>query len=341
MVRLEEREGRRMPHWTRQYCLRRPRPFAVSHPERYVLACYARSNVDRAYRLAVAAERFAVRHGNQPLAIRLHAFVVSVGTMRRYSKTSVIVGLEQSAQQSAAREHWAQAVAYTEQILKRHPQNSGIRLRALANRASGLHNLGRMADAILAYDALKEDAEAWSGLAANYRAAFSLSREVACWHLGWPIDLTGVRDATIQLGKAPVTWMAYWWLLGHVAWRQTPARLGGLRQSSIRTFELDWNLEYDRILWGLDLLVAALNGDTEVAEKRVRYALTDPPTVVFIGRSGWFDLYSDWLLFLMTYRPDEAIAESRRLIGWCTEYGYDGWAQHWRQRILDPVMPAF
>ncbi len=327
-----------MPQWTRRHRLGAPRAFTIAHPERYVLARFSRGDLNRSYRLALAAERFAVRRGNQPLAMRLHALVMTVGAMRGTSATSVLLGLEQSAQQSAAREHWAQAVAYTEQILKRSPTNSGMRARALANRASGLHSLGRLKDAVQAYDALQKDEEAWSELAPNYHAAFVVSREVARWHQGLSVDLDTVSEATSHLANAPITWMVYWWLLGHVAWQQAPSRLAGIRRSSIRTFELDWNLEYDRVLWGLDLLVAAHGGDTAVAEKRLRYALSDPLTVRYIGRSGWFDLYSDWLGFLTTYRPAEALVENRRLVGWCEEYGYDGWAGHWRQRAFEPVL---
>jgi hypothetical protein len=185
--------------------------------------------------------------------------------------------------------------------------------------------------AVDAYDALIEDGEAFEYLAPNYRVAYLVSREIVQWYRRVPINLQVVGDATPDLAQAPVTWMAYWWLLGHIAWRRTPHRVAGIRASSHRTFGLDWGMDYDRALWGLDLLAAGEGDDTELLERRVRQALHDPVTLAFLGRSAWIDLNLDWLAFLAARRPWEALSEGTRFSDWCDQFGYGGWAAYWRR----------
>lgn len=319
--------------WHREYRLGQPHRISIAAQELHVLNRYRRGEVAQAYGLAVAWERYAVRHGNQPLALRLSAFAHSAGAVRQVPASTALIALEQSAQQAAAMEYWSQAVAYTEEILSRHPTNAGIRGRALANRAAGLHTLGRFDTAVAAYDAYMADHKAWSRLAPNYRIAYAMSREAARWRLGEPVNLPVVGQAIPDLGHAPVTWMAYWWLLGHEAWRKSPERVVDIRQSSIRTFGTDWNMEYDRALWGIDLLAADHDSELEVVERRLRYAIADPSTLRFLGRGSWFDLYSDWLMFLAEKRPGDAAVEIPRSIEWCVEHGYDGWAAYWTKLL--------
>lgn len=318
---------------TRTYRLKMPRRFLISRQESYILRCYSQGHVDRAYRLGVAWERYAVRRGDQVWAHRLHSFSAAVGKVRGQSGRPAIMSLEQSAQQAASQEYWSQAVAYTTYILGRRPVNDGVRARALANQATGLHTLGRLDEALSAYDALMGDRGAWNQLGASYQVGFAVSREIVQWYRQEPINTQVIGDATPDMGQAPATWMAYWWLLGHIAWRQSPNRLAGIRASSHRTFGMDWRLDYDRALWGLDLLAAGDGDDTEVLERRVRHALTDPATLEFLGRSAWIDLYLDWLAFLSIRRPWEAVEAGARFSGWCGEFGCDGWADYWRRNV--------
>lgn len=308
-------------------------PFA--RYERQALKLHASGKMRGAYRLAVALERYAVRHGDQHLADRMREFAVAVGRVsgRPFDPQS-IAALEQAAQQAAAMEQWGSAVAHMAQILVRHPKLTAVRSRARANLATGLNTLGHLPRALAAYDALMEDRAVWAAMAPNFRVGFALNREIVRWYLGESIQLTGLDEATRHFSRAPFTWMAYWWLLGHVAWQRNPDRLRAVRLGSIRTFEDFWGLGYDRALWGLDLL-GAEDTSKHQAEEQVRLALGDPATLKAIGRGGWFDLYADLLLFLELEDPERAVDEARKLVAWCCQRGFDGWASYWEYRLLN------
>lgn len=320
-----------MPQFTRRQCLRAPRPFSILGQERQLLRWYSQGRVDRAYRLAVGWERHAVHRGDQLWAERMRTFSSAIGKVREQPPGTDTVSLEQAAARAASQEFWSQAVSYTQAIIRRGPANPGVRARALANRATGLHTTGYLDTAVQAYDELIEDQEAFDYLAPNYRVAFLVSREIVQWYRRMPINLQVVGDATLDLAQAPVTWMAYWWLLGHMTWQRTPQRVAGIRASSHRTFGLEWRLDYDRALWGLDLLAAGSGDDTGLFERRVRLALKDPVTVELLGRSAWIDLNMDWLTFLAGRRPAEAVTEGATFVAWCQEFGYHGWAAYWQR----------
>ena len=117
--------------------------------------------------------------------------------------------------------------------------------------------------------------------------------------------------------------------LGHSALRDRPSRLAAIRQASIRTFAPEWDLAVERLLWGLDLRINDL-ADRSFHEARVCHALADPLTVRHIGRSGWMDLYADWI----HYHIDQNTVEGPRIWAdhwnWCAANGYEGWAKYWR-----------
>ncbi len=322
-----------MLRWNRQYHLDTARPISFHAQVRQSLRPASWGVAGGAYRLAVAVERHAVRHGDQQLAKRMQDVVIAVSPKLPISRPATLTELERAAARAAAAELWVEALDYTEAILAQRPASPSVRLRALANRASALQVMGRLSEAVPAYDQLQADGEAWQRLALEYRIGFAVAREAAQWYRGHPVELAVVGDATPYLGQAPVTWMGYWWLLGHVAMRRHPTRLAGIRHSSLRSFGLDWQRHWDQALWGLDLFIATGEAEVGTAERRLHAALTDPATLQCIGRSSWIDLYGDWLAYLLTHRPLDAPAAVERFVAWCRHKGYDGWASYWENRL--------
>lgn len=301
-----------------------------------LLRQHARGAMGRSYRLAVALERRAVRRGDQITAAHLHSFVSSLVPSVVMAWPRTIQDLEMAAVKAADSEQWGAALEYILEILARDVQNPDVRLRAMANRASGLHVIGHLGEAIAAYDALMSDSEVWSRISPNYRTGYIVSREAMQWYVGEPVNFAAITEATPSMGRVPATWAGYWWLLAHVVPARMVRRMKEVRLSSLRTFGLDWRLEWDRALWGLDLLVSD-KATVSIAEKRVRYALANDTTRQFIGRTSWFDLYTDWFLFLERHRPEDMAREVPRFVAWCREFGYEGWADYWQDRQGKPA----
>lgn len=325
--------------WRRSYHLGGRQPLAKSGHAGRILHRFAAGKGRQAYRLAVAMERHAIRHGDQVLAQDMRTFVMTVDLARGHGEGMSLSGLEDFGRRSAANEEWREAVVYALHILERSDAPAPVRFRAQMNYATGLHTLGRLQDAQMAYDAVKADALSWNSLAPNYRMALLVNREIIQWHRGMAVDWSVVQQATTEFVAAPVTWMGYWWLFSHVAWRTQRSRLQSIRHSSIRTYEHEWSSHYDRVLWGVDLLICALDSsaNTTLAEDRVRLALADEETVNVVGRSAWFDLYTDLLIFLARNRPAEAEQERAKLQEWCRVHGLDGWAAHWQSDRMGSI----
>lgn len=324
--------------WNRT-CQAGQRHFTLSlaHMEQQAVRLRGLGLVQQAYRVGVAVERYAVRRGDQSRADRWRDFVTGISPEIGLAvASSSVAALEQAAQQAAAREQWGAAVAYVSEILVRKPRVTSVRRRAMVNRATGLHALGRLSDALGSYEDLQGDAAVWTGMAPTFQAGVALSGAVVQWYLGLPVGPHDLDEVTQRFSRAPFTWISYWWLLGHLAWERNPERLVGLRMSSMRTFEDEWGRDVDRALWGLDLLSAAGTPRESAMEQRIRGALNDPRTARAIGRIGWFDLYTDLLLFLELQHPREAIAEAHQLVAWCNDQGFDGWAAYWLDRLAHP-----
>ncbi len=293
------------------------------------MASQSRGNAARAYRLAVAVSRRAIRTGNQCQALRAEQLISTVLAFLKDMSLSPIDSYVRAARLAVDREDWREALACNEAILALRPEDPDIRGRALRNRATVLTILGRFKDALAAYDALMRDRPVWDGMAPGYQVGFQLSRAGAAWHLG-PVCIGELAHAPHHIGHGPSTWQAYWWLMGHVAWRDHPDRLEAVRLSSLRTFGLDWNPQVDRPLWGLDLLASKRSETQNMMKMRLRAALADPLTLQFAGRSGWLSLCSDWLWFHVANRRAEAGQLIAEHVTWCEEHGYDGWASYWR-----------
>lgn len=319
--------------WRRSYHVAGKRSLAKSGHSERILRRFAQGKAVQAYRQAVALERHAIRYGDQVLAQNMRSFVMAAGAAREDGEGMSLSGLEEFGRRAAASEKWAEAIIYAAHILERCDAPRPVRVRAQVNYAGGLHTLGRLQEARRAYDAVRADPWSWNSLAPNYRMALLVNREIVQWHCGAPVDWAVLQEATTEFVAAPVTWMGYWWLFSHVAWRTQRSRLQSIRHSSLRTYEQDWPLHYDRVLWGVDLLICSLDSsaNTDHAEDRVRSALADEETVKVIGRSAWFDLYTDLLIFLARNRSSEAEQERAKLQKWCQMQGFDGWAAHWQE----------
>lgn len=320
--------------WRPQYRVGTPHRLSVRNLMRQALRYRAGGHDVRAYQLASAIERYMVRHGEQMSATRLSEFITTLGPTLLLGKPKSIADLSMAAGTAAAGEHWADALGYLEEILARKPKNPGVRWRTLAHRATVLHMLGYLTRAKDAYDALLHDPEVWQGQSPDHRVRYQASRETVTWHLDRAIDLGRLTDAVPYLARSPHLWAAYWWLMGHEAWRKSPHRVPGIRRSSIRSFGLDWPAGWDSVLWGLDLLDSP-DLVSDAAERRVRWALSDPGILHVIGRSAWLDLYGDWLTYLLTRRRREASLSVEEFIEWCLWHGYPGWAEHWQERSAE------
>ncbi len=243
-----------------------------------------------------------------------------------------IESLERRAQQAAAEEQWGTALAYVSHILERGTRVTSVRRRAMVNRATALHTIGRLTEAVSAYNALPQETEVWAGMAPEFRTATTLSGLVVQCYLDMPLDLDALQNTTPMFNRAPFTWSTYWWLMGHLAWKRNPEQLVSIRRSSQLTFDDTWNRGFDRSLWGLDLLNSLGTAHRATMERRVREALCDPETMAVIGRIGWFDLYTDFLWYLGQYEPLRAADAVNQLITWCDARGFTGWASYWRHR---------
>lgn len=281
-------------------------------------------------RLAITTARQAVNRGNQTEAMAAESFIDSLGPSLAVTG-SLPELLARDARRAVMRDAWTDALAYTEAILALDPHDIDARGRALRNRATALSTLGRFEAAVNAYDTVERDEQVMKRTSPEYRSGFRLARACSAWYLG-PVDLGSIESVPPYIGAAPSTWLNYWWLMGHIAWREFPERLPFIREGSLRTFGLDWPMELDRALWGLDLLGAA-DADRELVEQRVLRALEDPETVACIGRASWLDLYADWLTYVVSVKRADAAEQIRIHIAWCDQKGYDGWSQYWRVRL--------
>ena len=299
---------------------------------RHVLRLGAIGSIEPAYRLAVALARHHVRRGRQFDAMTMEELIGSLLPWVSPRRGRTAGALARAARQAVADEDWSRALDYMDAILALDPYNVDQRGRALRNRATALHTLGRFSDAVDAYDRLIADREVWQRMTPEYQAGFRLSRAAVIWYLERPLVPQDIAETTIFLGHAPATWMNYWWVLGHIAWRTRPDRVPAIRRASLRSFGGEWPMAFDRALWGLDLL-AVPNDAWNYVSRRVRAALDDNTTVQHIGRSGWLDLYADWLLAHLARRTPEALAQVRDHAAWCTEQGYDGWATYWQSQL--------
>lgn len=315
--------------WRPQYRLRTPHRFSVRNLMRQALGHRADGHDVRAYKLASAVERYMVRHGEQMSATRLSEFIATLGPTLLLPRPKSIADLASAAERASAGEHWADALGYLEEILAREPKNPGVRFRTLAHRSTALHVLGYLTRALESYDALLHDPAVWQGQSPEYRVRYHASRETVAWHLGQAVDVGRLTDAVPYLARSPHVWASYWWLLAHEAWRKNPDRVPGVRRSSIRSFGLDWPAAWDSALWGMDLLDSP-DLASDAAERRVRRALSDPGILHVIGRSAWFDLYGDWLTYLLTRQRQEASGSVEEFMEWCLRHGYPGWAEHWQ-----------
>lgn len=299
---------------------------------RQVLRLGAMGSIEPAYRLAVAMARHHVRRGRQFDAMAMEGLVGSLApwTPRRPGRTAE--ALAQAARQAVVNDDWSLALDYTDAIVALNLPNVAKRGRALRNRATALHTLGRFSEAVKAYDQLIADREVWQRMAPEYQAGVRLSRAAMLWYLERPLAPHDIEDTTTFLGYSPATWMNYWWVLGHLAWRTRPDRVAAIRRASLRSFGVEWPLGFDRALWGLDLLVVP-NDEWNGVSQRVRVALDDNATVQHIGRSGWLDLSCDWLWAHLARGIPGTLSQVRDHADWCGKWGYDGWAAYWRSQL--------
>ncbi len=332
-------ERGRVQRWNAEYRIGLPQKVHFRGHLRRMMRVPSRRHAARAYRVAVAMSRHAVRAGDQHDAIRAEQWISTVLAFLHDTSLSPVDTYVRAARQAVDREDWQEALAYNDAILALRPDDPSVRGRALRNRATVLTILGRFEEAVAAYTALMRDRPVWDGMAPGYQVGFQLSRAGAAWHLG-PVCIGDLADAAHHIGHGPSTWQAYWWLMGHIAWRDHPERLEAVRLSSLRTRGLDWSLQVDRPLWGLDLLASKRRETQTLMMARVRAALADPVTLQFAGRSGWMNLYSDWLWFHIANHHAEAGRLIAEHVVWCEEQGYDGWAAYWRAESLkvNPTM---
>ena len=320
-------------HWSRHHRVAHVgRRFLRRGALRHVLRLGAMGSIEPAYRLAVALARHHVRRGRQFDAMATEELVGSLLPWAPPSRGRTAEAMARAARQAVADEDWSLALDYMDAILALDPHNVDQRGRALRNRATALHILGRFSDAVEAYDRLIADCEVWQRMTPEYQAGFRLSRAAVIWYLERPLTPQDIAETTIFLANAPATWMNYWWVLGHIAWRTRPDRVPAIRRGSLRSFGVEWPTAFDRALWGLDLLAGPNDAWTYIS-RRVRAALDDNATVQHIGRSGWLDLYADWLFAQLARRTPEALAQVRHHAAWCSEQGYDGWATYWYSQL--------
>ena len=281
-----------------------------------------------ALRLSLKAARQAVRRGDQQLAFRASALLNRWDLENLRFSRSLEELMAHDALRAVQREAWQEALSYVDAILALGSADAAKRGRALANRATALTTLGRFEAAVRAYDALEGDEAAWQEMPAEYQSGFILSQASAAWYLG-PVSLSSVASTPPHITKVPMTWMNYWWLLGHIALKDFPHRLLPIREASRRTFDWEWPAELDRALWGLDLLAARAPADRRFLERRIEMALADPATWDAIGRAGWHSLYGDWLTYRLRTDPARGLFELEAHQRWCRSHGYDGWAGYW------------
>lgn len=315
--------------WLRNYHAGKPYRVSFRRLWRNVLQHQSRGRFERAYRLAAMLARRAVRMGDQQTAMAMERLITDMAPRVKDAHGSLVDSLVRAARKAVAADAWQEALACTEAIVALQPEEVTVRGRALRNRATALSVLGRFESAVRAYDALMNDVDVWDSMSPEYRAGFHLSRTAAAWYLG-PVSMDAIQSAPPHISKAPATWMNYWWVMGHIAWRDFPKRLPYIRQASLRTFSLDWRFELDRALWGLDLLAGDNKASRLQHERRVKAALEESVTIHNIGRSGWLDLYADWLMFHWTRNSITASQLIAEHALWCETHGYDGWAQYWR-----------
>ena len=319
--------------WSRRYRIAHTGDRALwRSAQRHVLRLSAAGVAGPAYRLAVALSRHHVRRGRQFDAMTMEDLVGFLAPWVPLRRGRTVEALAHAARQAVAHEDWPLALDYMDTILALDPHNVDQRGRALRNRATALHTLGRFSDAVDAYDRLIADREVWQRMTPEYQAGFRLSRAAVIWYLERPLVPQDIADTTIFLGHAPATWVNYWWVLGHIAWRRHPDRVPGIRRGSLRTFAVEWPLALDRALWGLDLLAASDDAWGDI-NRRVRGALNDATTAQHIGRNGWLDLYADWLFAQLARRTPDAPTLVQEHAAWCAERGHDGWAVYWRSQL--------
>lgn len=329
--------------------MRWSRHYRVAHVGRHSLRLGARRQVLRlgsagsiepAYRLAIGLARHHARRGQQLDAMAMEDVVSSLALRVPYRRGRPVEALALAARRAVVNEDWPLALEYTDAILTLNVENIDERGRALRNRATALHTLGRFSEAVDAYDQLIGDGDVWDRMAPEYQAGVKLSRAAMLWYLQRPVAPQDLEDMTRFLGYAPATWMNYWWVLGHLAWRTRPDRASAIRRGSLRSFGIEWPMAFDRALWGLDLLVAPYETWNNVRQ-RVRLALDDPTTVRYIGRSGWLDLSADWLFAHLERGMPGALTQVYEHAVWCAERGYDGWAAYWQSLLATyPPIPA-
>ncbi len=319
------------PRWIRQYTLGRTHRWNSLLALRQVMRSQRKGRPGQAYRLVVHLIRTAVRHGEQERALALREWLEPVADRPFPALTALRTSnqLAEAAHRAAMAENWAEALETNETLLAVGGHTADVRGRVKRNRAVALHMLGFLDRALEAYQALEDDMEVWTQMAPLYRVTFYLSRQSIYVYQFRPIDALRVDQSTRLFPDAPFTWATYWWLMGHMALRQSPERLRSVRDASLRTFGLTWSTHWDRALWGLDLLAAAGSEDEDGAAERVQAALHDSMTLQTIGRGAWLDLYADWLWYQMGRGMREASPHLASHIAWCRANGYPGWASYW------------
>ncbi|NMP23277.1 hypothetical protein [Sulfobacillus harzensis] len=325
---------RRSAPWLQHGRVGRPVPAPLGARWRHILLLQRMGRTADAYRLAISSARLATQNGNDVAARRLAGIVTE---LQRYLPTDAqlfhgVAALEDEARRAVRQDRWQEALAVTNRILEIDGLLLPSRRRAKVNRATLLTTLGRFAEAVLAYDAIKEDHQVWNSIEPMRRMALRLARLSALnYDQGATLESVQLAQKVApHFGKSPSLWQLYWWIMSHAVCDRLD-RLESVRRASLRTFNPDWDWTVDRLLWGIDLRIG-WHENRPYFERRIHLALEDPSTLVALGRSGWMDLKADWLNTLIDEGDNKARAHWEDHVAWCEDQGYDGWAAYWHKR---------
>lgn len=322
---------------SRRYRVGHPQSLGLAGGIRRAMQLSAMGHLDEAYRAAQTSARRAFRLGQHHQALKIESVISQMAPLVSIDTEDLIEREERLVRRAVAVEAWREALDHGQQLLPLLGSDPDRRRRVLTNRASILVTMGRFREALAAYDQLMSDTEAWYHASAPLRAVLPIYRAAAAWYLGELPRWTELGRVGRYIDRAPDIWQVYWWTAGHAALRARPQRVASLRASSLRSFDVNWSVDMDRMLWGLDLLAGGPEGVADQESRVIRALKDEKRTTDAIGRSGWLDLYTDWLEFLERNHPGRFRIEAAAHQVWCAERGYDGWAVYWQGRIQGTV----